>query len=230
MPRASGIDASYRTYEPLPRISPFRFENALLTAILLLSTLSWTLAQGGLYGPEAPRDISYVRVINASSPEPVTPAIDGENWQPLPFANVSPYRQLAPGEHTVSIAGHELALNAHPESFTTLVLLQDTVLTIEDTPLRDISRGLLSLYNLTSDGALTLSTAEGTEVIAGVEPHSAGSRAISQAEVGLVVHRGDEVVGSLEPQLYRRGEAHAVIVLPRGSDPQVIYAQAGAER
>lgn len=228
MPRASRVDASHRIREPLPRKPVICLRLIQITAFLLLS-LSAVLAQG-LYGPEAPRDVSYLRVMNASPGEAVTPVVGGTEWQALDFAEVSPYRQLPPGDHTVSIAGFEQALATQPESFTTLVVLEDELLTIADDPLRDISRGLLSFYNLTEESTLSLTTGDGTEVLSGVPPHSAAARTISEAEVELVVIEAGEPIGSLESQLYRRGEAHGIVVLPIGSSPQVIYVRAAAER
>lgn len=230
MPRTSGIGASYRTFEALQDKPFHHYRSALLFAILLLGAVATTLAQGGLYGPDAPRDTSYLRIINARPAEAATVSVAGSEWQPLEFSRVSPYRQLPPGEYTVTVGGQEKTLTARAEGFTTLVLLEDRLLTIDDTPLRDISRGLLTLYNLTSNATLSLRTADGTDVISGLAPYSAASIAISEAQVGLSVFGDQGQIGTLEPQLYRRGEAHSVIVLPEGSDPQVIYARAGAER
>jgi alginate O-acetyltransferase complex protein AlgF len=213
----------------MPSGSPF---SALILALSLtmLAAGSMTATAQGLYGPEAPRDTAYLRLVNASGQEPVTMTVDGTSWEPLPFAGVTPYRQLAPGEHSLSLLGQELAFTASPEGFNTAVALPGRVLLLEDTPLRDISRGLLTLYNLTEAGPLTLRTADGADVLTDVQPGSAESIAISEAEVGLVLYRGDEEFAVVEPRLYERGEAHSLIVLPQGSEPRLIYARAGAER
>ncbi|MEX2535700.1 MAG: alginate O-acetyltransferase AlgF [Trueperaceae bacterium] len=229
MPRAIGIGSSYWTVEDRPERWTVRPFAIFLIALLLMFGPAPSSAQGGLYGPEAPRNTSYVRIINASDGEPIAPTVAGSGWEPLPFAQVSRYRQVPPGDHSALIGGQELSLTTQPESFTTLVVLPDRILVLADTPLRDISRGLLTLYNLTSE-ALTVQTSDGTEVLSAVSPDSASSVTISEAEVELAVYRGDEPLTTLERRLYRRGEAHSVIVLPTGSDPQIIYDQAGAER
>jgi hypothetical protein len=200
----------------------------LLLAALL--ALAGSAGAQGLYGPEAPRDAAYLRLVNAGGAEPATMTVDGDEWEPVPFAEVSPYRQVRPGDHSLALSGEEITVTAHPEGFITVVALPGRILTLEDTPLRDITRGLLTLYNLSDDGALTLRTHDGTEVLADVAPESSASIAISEAEVGLAVYREGEEVGSLPPRLYSRGEAHSIIVLPPGSEPRVIYAPAGAER
>lgn len=227
MPRANGANASYRTFEAWPEKS---FHRTLLIAILLLGAVATALSQDGLYGPEAPRNTSYVRFINARAGEAVSPSIGDSDWDETKFSEVTPYRQVPPGEHSATVAGEGLTLSTRPEGFTTLVLLEDGLLAMDDTPLRDISRGLLSLYNLTSNATLSLRTADGGDVITGVAPRSAESIAISEAEVALTVFDEQRQIGALDSQLYQRGEAHSVIVLPEGSDPQVIYARAAAER
>ncbi|HEX7003364.1 MAG TPA: alginate O-acetyltransferase AlgF [Trueperaceae bacterium] len=236
MARAIGTSASFRTVEPLPGrhpSGPIAVLLAVKLAALLGALLLWPAAvkaQGGLYGPEAPRDVAYVRLINARPGGPVGPVVGGEEWQSVDFAEVSPYHRIAPGQHAVSAAGIESSFTARAESFTTLVLLENELVTIDDTPLRDISRGLLTLYNLTADHTLTLGTVDGSQVISDVEPLSAASRAISQAEVELVVSSNGKPIGKLDSRLYRRGEAHSVIVMPEGTQPRVIYARAAAER
>jgi hypothetical protein len=214
---------------PSARWAPLSKLLLALSLTLLAAALMAAAAQG-LYGPDAPRDASYLRLVNASDQESVTLTVDGSTWEPLPFAGVTPYRQLAPGEHSLSLLGQELTFSASPEGFSTAVALPGRVLLLEDTPLRDISRGLLTLYNLTEAGPLTLRTTDGTDVLSDVQPDSAESIAISEAEVGLVLFRGDEEFAVVEPRLYARGEAHSLIVLPQGSEPRLIYARAGAER
>jgi hypothetical protein len=202
----------------------------LIVTIAIVALLATSVSVGqGLYGPDAPRDASYVRLVNAASSEPIVASLGGSDWDPLGFAEISPYRLLQPGEHAGEVAGRELRLTTLPESFTTLVALPDQTLVLEDTPLRDVSRGVLSLYNLTSDATLSLRAGDGTVVLAAVPPRSTAGLAISEAEVELVVYRGEERLASLPRRLYLRGEAHSVVVLPLDSEPQVVYARAGAE-
>lgn len=199
-------------------------------ALLLLASTAWAAAQADLYGPDAPRDAAYLRFINAHS-EQVQPAVDGAGFEPVEFAEVTPYAQLQPGDHVVTVGNRSMEFEARPESFTTIALLANEEIVFDDTPLRDISRGLLTLYNLRPEGSLTLRTADGTEVFASVPARESQSRVIAQAEVGLVVElAGGEALSALEPRLLERGTAHSLIVLPAGTEPQVVYARAGARR
>jgi hypothetical protein len=206
---------------------PLRLVLLFVVALLLVAPPA---SGQDLYGPEAPRDAAYVRLLNAFAEEPISGSVDGVEWGPVGFAEVSPYRIVEPGEHSGIVAGRELSLTTLPESFTTLVALPTETLVLADIPLRDISRGVLSLYNLTDDSALSLRTSDGTVVLPEVAPRAVAGVAISQAEVELVVYAGEEALASLPRQLFERGEAHAVIVMPLGSEPGVVYARAGAER
>lgn len=223
MPNASNSGVGFRTKAGKPGNAPL-----LSWALGLIATFIASASAQGLYGPEAPADVAYLRLINASG-DAVTMSVDGSEWQPLRFAEVSNYRPLEPGEHRVELAGREIVVSAAPEAFLTVVALKERALLLEDTPLRDISRGMLTLYNLTGDGALSLRTDQGAEVLTAVPPESAASVAISEAEVGLEVHRNGKRLAALETRLYTRGEAHAVIVLPTGSQPSLVYARAAAE-
>lgn len=200
---------------------------ALLSLLVALPT--FTLAQNDLYGPEAPRDSAYLRVINAREGDAVVPVIDGVAWDPIEFAAATPYGLVQPGERVVELAGEEVELALEPEGFTTLVALPEQTLVLKDTPLRDISRGLLTLYNLTSDSTIDLLTSDGTEVLAGVPAESAASIVISEATVSLAVQSQGATLAELPEKTYTRGEAHSIIVLPGDADPKVIYVRAEAE-
>lgn len=207
----------------------------LVGLLLLLSAWAASQAQDGLYGPDAPSDTAWIRVVNAgagggeSDEEALALSLGSVEWEPLPFAEVTPYRTISPGQHSGKVGDHEFAFSAEAEDFITIVALPQDVLVLKDSPLRDISRGLLTLYNLTAEGPLTLRTADGTDVLVDVASGSAESVAINEAEVALEIHRADERLTPLESRLYRRGEAHSLIVLPLGSDPQVLYVTAESE-
>lgn len=203
--------------------------------LLLLLLSAWAASQDGLYGPDAPRDAAWVRLINAdpgggeSAEEPLALSVSETEWPPVAFAQVAPYRTIAPGQHRAALAGHEFEFSAEAEDFITIVALPGDVLVLHDTPLQDISRGLLTLYNLTDGEPLTLRSRDGSDILADVASRSAESVAISEAEAELEIYRAGERLASLESRLYRRGEAHSLIVLPLGSDPQVLYVTAESE-
>lgn len=204
------------------------WRNVIVSLATLMMLLSTTAFAQDLYGPEAPRDVAYLRFLNARPGATLTLQAPGISLPPLSFAEISSYHPHSPGTTDLSLAGEQVALDAAPESFHTLVALPERVLLLEDTPLRDISRGLLTLYNLTEGEVITLRTADGAAVLSDVEPGSADSLTIAEAEVGLTVHGEEGLLASLEPRLFQRGEAHSLIVMPLGSQPALIYDRARA--
>lgn len=209
------------------RLACCAWRNATVIFATLLMLVSTASGQD-LYGPEAPRDVAYLRFLNARPDTTLSLQAAGTSWEPLSYAAISSYHPLAPGPMELSLEGTPITLDAAPESFHTLIALPDRTLLVEDSPLRDISRGLLTLYNLTDDEVIALRTDDGSEVLSDVEPGSSESLTIAEAEVGLTVHAEDELLTSLEPRLYERGEAHSLIVMPLGSQPAVIYDRASA--
>ena len=212
---------------PPTRTPGLRPASVLIAALLLVATAG---AQEDLYGPQAPRDTAWVRVLNAASDDPLVPQLDGEPWEELGYGEGTAYRPIQPGSHHMELGGAQVTLEAGPESFTTVALLPEGPLVLPDRPLEDISRGLLTLYNLTGDERLDLLAGDGTLLFEGVGPGTAESLAIAEAEVELLVRdEAGEPVGSLDSRLYARGEAHSLIVLPAGAEPRVVYLSAAAE-
>lgn len=224
MESSAGVAASPKNRKR-PGLLPLREAIALL----LLASMAWSAGQDDLYGPDAPRDTAYLRFINAHSEEPLEPVVDGSERAPADLGEVTPYGQVQPGRHEVSVGNRTIEFEAQPESFTTIALLGDGHIVFDDTPLRDISRGLLTLYNLTSEGPLSLQTADGSEVFSNVPAGESRSQVIAQAEAEFVVERSGETLMALDALLLERGTAHSLIVLPSGTQPRVVYAQATAQ-
>lgn len=172
------------------------------------------LAQENLYGPAAPPDAAYFRVVHAASAHDPFEATLGDLVYPTAaFTDATPYRLLEPGPATLNAADTEQALQIEAGGFYTAVLLPSGLVVFNDEPLVDVSRALLSFYNLSSRGPLDLKTVDGeTDVLLDVGAGQSNSIVINGAEVALGVFQGDELVAELEPQLLERGVAHAVFV------------------
>jgi hypothetical protein len=187
--------------------------------------LAWVpvAAQPGLYGPEAPADAAWVRVVNAAAPGGMAVRVADAAAVVLPWGGASRYWQVKPGRVTVDVGGTQFDLEVGPESFTTIAATPDGPLAVADPALRDASRGLLGLLNLT-DRKLTLRVPDGTAVVADVPPGSHDALAVAQATTGLLITDGDEVLARLEPREFARGIAHAVVVFvgPEGLRAEVV--------
>jgi hypothetical protein len=200
----------------------------LATACLLLWLLvGGASAQEDLYGPQAPTDVAYVRAVNASERGGLGVRVADGVMEALPFAGATPYVAVPPGPVRLDLGGEEIEVEARVGDFLTVVAGPEGVWVIEDTPLRDASRGMLALYNLSDRASLDLVVVDGPEVVADVAPGEQAAVAIAEAEVALRVRsdEGDEI--DLEPRLFERGVAHSVFVV---GDPEGLVVGYDASR
>lgn len=195
--------------------------------LLLLVLQATAFGQGDLYGPEAPADVAWIRVINALGDEPMTARVADTDLK-VAFAEGSAYLAVAPGDHEITVGEHSLTVGAEPESFQTVALLGSGPVVIQETGLRDISRGLLGLMNLTSHDSLTLLTPAGEVVVEDVLPGHASSLAISPASTGLDVSADGAILASVAEQAFELAEAYTVVVLETPDGPVAVVLQAGS--
>ena len=88
-----------------------RLRALLLAFALLLSATLPAAAQDGLYGPEAPRDVAFVRFVNATDAA-LEPTLDGATLALLEPGETGPYRTLAPGLHEAGAAALEARVSS----------------------------------------------------------------------------------------------------------------------
>ena len=191
-------------------------------------TLVAALAQEDLYGPSAPPDAAYFRVVNAASAVGPFEAVLGDLvFPPVAFAEVTPYFVLEPATLSLSVGDAEVSVEVEAGGFYTAALLPGGVVVFDDEPLVDASRALLTFYNLSGRGPLDLATADGgTDVLVGVGAGESESVVVGGAEVALGVFAAGELVGATEQQLLERGVAHAVFVFDGPEDLVVGYDRA----
>jgi hypothetical protein len=208
--------------------SPRRF-GALAAVATLLLTVGTVHAQDDLYGPQAPVDVAYVRAVNAADPGGLGVRVADADLVVLPFAGATAYVAVTPGPVRIDLGGETVEVEAPLGAFLTVVAWPEELLLIEDTPVRDATRGILALYNLSSERTFDLLVVDGPVVLEGVEPGTQRSRVVSEAEVALriVSERGDVV--DLEPLLLRRGVAHSVIVVDDPEGLTVVYTASRLE-
>ncbi len=186
------------------------------------------LAQAGLYGPSAPPGAAWVRAVNAEAPGGLGISVAGGPLESVAFAGSTAYHAVEPGTVRIDLGGHVVSIEAEPGVFLTVVATASAFHVILDTPLVDVSRGLLALYNLTAIEALELAVVDGPTVVAGVAPLSQEAVTVTEAEVALEVRAGGERVATLEPRLYERGVAHSILVVEGADGPLVRYLKAVA--
>lgn len=181
-------------------------------ALALLVLLLPALALAGLYGPEAPADAAWLRVVNAGAPGGVAVRVGSDASQVLGFGQATRYVLVAPGSVRVDVGGEVLDVEVGPESFTTVAAVGDGARVIADPALRDVSRGLLGLLNLTDRAALDLVVPDGPVVVPAVPPGFHDAVTVAEATTELAVADGGALVARLEARTYARGAAHVVVV------------------
>jgi hypothetical protein len=173
-------------------------------------------AQDDLYGPQAPTDVAYVRAVNVVAADGLGVRVGDGDLMALAFADATGYVAVAPGPVRLDLGGETFEVEAEVGAFLTVVAHPEGVWVIDDAPLQDASRGLLALYNLSDRAALELVVIEGIEVVAEVvtevAPGEQAAVPVAEAEVALSVRSGDGDQVDLEPRVYERGVAHAVLV------------------
>lgn len=210
----------FRTRRQSVRWTPVQAERPLLLALLL--AIGAAAAQTSLYGPEAPADVAFLRVLNASAGSVDASIGDGEATE-LPPGAGTPYAPVPADEARFDVtrsgadAPETATPSVGPEAFATLLVTAGGVRVLEDEVLRDISRGLLVVVNATGT-PISLRTEDGTVVFEEVGDEPA-SRTITEAEAAFeaVDPATGEVVARLEARTYARGAAHT-IVLREGPD------------
>lgn len=214
----------------IPRVFPLRA--VVLASSLVLALAGAAFAQPDLYGPEAPSDVAFLRVLNASS-APITMSIadaaegelqpgEGSEYVPVPGDDVGfTIRRGADAEPEVTTP------EAGSEEFLTLLVVDDATRVLRDEVLRDISRGLLVFVNATGGEPLSLRLGDGTLVFeeVGEEP-VARTIAEAEAEFEVVSASSGEVVGRLPARTYERGAAHTILVYEDEEGPAVSYLAA----
>jgi len=188
-----------------------RAAQALLAALAALA-LSLAVAQPGLYGPEAPSDTAWVRVVNVAAPGGIGVRLADDATVVLPLGGATRYVQVASGDVRVDVGGEPIVVAVEPETFTTVAATAAGLVVVTDPALRDASRGLLGLMNLTTHEALDLRVPDGGRVVAAVPPLAHAALAVARATSALLVTDGERVLLRLEPHTFERGVAYVVIV------------------
>ncbi len=199
-----------------------------VSAVLALTTLllaAPVLAQGDLYGDQAPADAAWIRIFNLAMAEPLTASLDGTELA-AEYGHASGYLPAEAGTHALGHADSVIELSSEPGTFLTVAFLPDGPVVIEDPALRDISRGLLGLMNLTSRADLALVTEDGDVVVESVGPLEAEAIQVSAAVTALEVMHEGVAIAELGEHSFERGSAYTVVVYDGEAGPVAVLVTA----
>ena len=186
-------------------------------------------AQPDLYGPEAPADVGWVRVVNGAVPGGVAVRVGDAQTVVLGLGDATRYARIDGGSVEIDVGGERTVVDVEPEDFLSVAATSTGVVVVRDPGLRDVSRGLLGLLNLTDRPALDLRVPDGNAVVSGVPPAAHDALAVAEATTALLITAGDEVLARLEPQTYERGVAYTVVVTETDAGVEAFLLRASSE-
>ncbi|HET6486349.1 MAG TPA: alginate O-acetyltransferase AlgF [Spirochaetia bacterium] len=191
-------------------------------------TSSLAAAPGSVYGPSAPGDSAFVRVVNALKSVPSLRAdLGATRFQDVSYGAASAYLPVAPDVYLVRVAGLELEVIAKTRTYYTVAFTSGGILLFEDATHTDPARAQLFLYNLTSIDPIDLKTSDGkTTVIKGVRPGTSGVKVVNAVSATLAVYSGGTRVGAPAVLALKRGSSFGVFVLGESARPTVFSVQA----
>ncbi len=202
-----------------------------LAVLLSVSFTAGISAQGprSVYGPSAPGDSAFVRVINLL-PGPVRISLGATRIGPVAHGAVSPYRPVVPDVYLVRAQGQEREIVPKSGVYVTLACTNDGILLFDDPPHTDPARAQLFLYNFTSIPRISLKSADGkTQVIADVESGHAGHIVVNAVSVALAVFDGAALVKPLDTLALKRGSSFSVFALTEGGSVSLLVVKASVE-
>jgi len=203
-----------------------RFVTALALAILVAAPIC--AGTRSVYGPEVPGDAAFVRIVNGvPGSTPLASELGATLFDPLAYAEVSPYRAVTPDIYLFSAAGEEQEIIPLSGRYYTVAVLPGAVVVLEDPAHTDPARAQLFLYNFSSLPSADLATADGkTRVIAAVLPRSSGLAVVNAVAASLAVTSGGARVKLIGDLGLARGSSFSVFVLDGGSAAVVFTAKA----
>jgi hypothetical protein len=212
------------TRHALPALLP-----VLLSAVLAVSAAAQEAPD--VYGPPAPQNAGFVRVVNAGVPgEALSVDVGPQSYGPLAFGDVSAYRPVESGIYLVQVGDARGEVIVRPEGYRTIALTNGEVEVIADTRHEDPARAQLVLYNFLDTGpAELLVAADETPVIEDVGPGAAKSRAVNAVTLVFAVRTPAGARMSAGEIELTRGDSFGVFLAPGPNAPAVFSERAGVE-
>jgi hypothetical protein len=213
-------------YDPGGGASMHRAAAAAL--ILIIAASSASAANRSVYGPEVPGDSAFVRIVNADpGSAPVSAELGATGFEPLGYAQASPYKAVTPDIYVFSANEKELEVIPMSGRYYTVAILPASIVVLEDPAHTDPARAQLFLYNFSSLPRVDLTTADGkTTVIGGIRPNASGLAVVNAVAARLAVRSGGAVVKSLGDLGLARGASFSAFVVGSASSPAVFTLKA----
>ncbi|MBU6234410.1 MAG: alginate O-acetyltransferase AlgF [Alphaproteobacteria bacterium] len=179
----------------------------------------------GLYDPLPPEGSAFVRYINASA-DTASKAV-GANGKASEYAkpgDVTPYFVVPQGKAEIGFGDIKLSQDVVSGKFYTVVWTGGEAVQVIEDPVNDNrAKSQILFYNLASDEAATLKTADGkVEVVGATEKGKSGVRQINPVKVTLAVYKGDAKIADVGEESLERGMAYSAVLV---SPTKVVWAR-----
>ena len=206
-----------------------RMHSVLLVVISFIVAVNTAQAgEGALYAAEAPDGAAFVRVVNADASGSLVQAeIGGKVIKEVEPLAASPYIYLPAGTYQLEVAGQSTPMTMKKGEFYTAVVLDSgETKVLKDVAFDNPRKALLSFYNLTDDGGVSLKTADGkVAVIDPVESLDVANREINAVKIALgAFHSGEALAKSAQISL-QRGKVFSVFAIDVGGSPRLVVAE-----
>lgn len=202
---------------------------ALFAVLLsLLVPLSAQAGEDALYAAEAPDGASFIRVVNADVSGSIPQAeIGGKAIKNIDPMAASPYIYLPEGTYQLSVGDQAKPITMKKGRFYTAVVLDSGELEIlSDKTFKNPRKALISFYNLTGNGGVSLKTADGkVSVVDPLDPLSVANREINAVKVSLGAFTSGEAVAQTPPVNLQRGKVFSFFVIDAGGSPRLLVAE-----
>jgi alginate O-acetyltransferase complex protein AlgF len=214
-------------YDPV-RENAMKAASAFTILLALCAAAPATAETRSVYGPQAPGDAAFIRLVDAiPGTSQLEIEIGATHFEALGWAEVSPYRPVTPDIYQLEAAGNETEIIASSGRYYTVVCTPTAVTVYEDPAHTDPARAQLFLYNLSLLPRIDLRTADGkSTVIAGVRPRSSGLAVVNAVRVPLAVFSGGASIAGLGDLGLERGSSFSIFVLETNQSPHVFTVRA----
>ena len=211
-----------------PSNEPYRFLAAALAVVLvgaaLLAANAARAGDEGLYGPAAPPGSAFVRVFNGTPQSILDARVGPEDFNEVPPFDASEFTFLPPGSYDLTAGAVKQKVTLQADRYYTAAILNGKVQLLDNERFSNRMKALVIVYNLSSDAALSLKTADGrTAVVENVAPSKSGQREVNAVRTQLALYKGNERVAQVRQVNLERGRAFSLFVAGTAAQPVPVW-------
>ncbi len=197
---------------------------AIITAMTALATPAQA-DDAALYGPDAPPNSAFIRIVNASSSADLEATVGDKQIDRVAAWSVSDFEFLPAGTQNIVAGSVSESAALQAGHYYTAVVDGQKLRLLDNAAYDNRLKALVILYNLTDQDGLTLRTSDGaTTVVEPVARDAFGMRQVNAARAKLAVFAGDAQVGETQAVSLARGKALSLFAVGPSTAPRLISA------